>query len=154
MNKNITAITPNIGLGDIKFGFTRNQVKEILGEPTEIDAFAYDEDEIEELTESWHYDELEFSCSFDESEDWKMINISVSSDKFKLENEDVIGLKKTELIALIEKLNLGEIDEDGENDVVTVLDSQINFWFDTDEVSEVQWSVNWNEDDSPMFPKQ
>jgi len=154
LNKNITAITPNIGLGDIKFGFTRNQVKEILGEPTEIDAFAYDEDEIEELTESWHYDELEFSCSFDESEDWKMINISVSSDKFKLENEDVIGLKKTELIALIEKLNLGEIDEDGENDVVTVLDSQINFWFDTDEVSEVQWSVNWNEDDSPMFPKQ
>ena len=37
MNKNITTILPNIGLGDIKFGLNRNQVKEILGEADEID---------------------------------------------------------------------------------------------------------------------
>ena len=152
MNKNITDILPTIGLGDVKFGFTRNQVKEILGEPDEVDAFAYDEETEEDLTESWHYDELEFSCSFDEAEDWKLVNISVSSILFTLGGEPVIGLEKINLLTMITNLKLGEIEVDDENNVITVVDSQINFWFDEEGVSEVQWSVNWDEDDNPVWP--
>ena len=152
MSKNITSILPNIGLGDIKFGLNRNQVKEILGEPDEIDAFAYDEETQGDLTESWHYDEMELSCSFDESEDWKMVNISVSSIIYILNGEPVIGLSKENLITLIDNANLGEIEEDEENQVITVIDSQVNFWFDEEGVSEIQWSVNWDEDDNPIWP--
>lgn len=152
MAKNITNILPNIGLGDIKFGLTRNQVKEILGEPDEVDAFAYDEEQQEDLTESWHYDEMEFSCSFDESEDWKLVNISVSAIIYTLGGEPVIGLSKEQLITVIDNLDLGEIEEDDENQVITVIDSQINFWFDEEGVSEIQWSVNWDDDDNPIWP--
>lgn len=152
MSKNITSILPNIGLGDIKFGLNRNQVKDILGEPDEIDTFAYDEETQEDLTESWHYDEMEFSCSFDEAEDWKMVNMSVSSIIYTINGEPVIGLSKENLITLIENAQMGEIEEDEENQVITALDSQINFWFDEEGVSEIQWSVNWDEDDNPIWP--
>lgn len=152
MSKNITSILPNIGLGDIKFGLNRNQVKDILGEPDEIDTFAYDEETQEDLTESWHYDEMEFSCSFDEAEDWKMVNMSVSSIIYTINGEPVIGLSKENLITLIENAQMGEIEEDEENQVITALDSQINFWFDEEGVSEIQWSVNWDEDDNPVWP--
>ena len=60
-------IKPLQGLGEIKFGFSRNQIKEIVGEPSEVDAFKYDEDEDDELTEAWHYDEKELSFSFEEA---------------------------------------------------------------------------------------
>ena len=61
-------IKPLVGLEEVKFGFSRNQVKELLGEPSEVDSFQYEEDEDDGLTESWHYDDKEISLSFDEIE--------------------------------------------------------------------------------------
>ena len=55
---------------------------------------------------------------------------------------------------MITNSNLGEIEVDDENNVITVVDAQINFWFDEEGVSEVQWSVNWDEDDNPIWPSQ
>jgi len=145
-------IKPLEGLGDLKFGFTRNQVKEILGEASEIDTFKYEEDEDEELTESWHYDDKEISLSFDEIEDWKLVNFAISAEDYKLNGKAVIGLKKEELLKTIEAFDMGEIMDDEENNVISVVDTQVNFWFDEGEVAEVQWNVDWNEEGEAVFP--
>ena len=151
--ENIKEVKPLEGLGEIKFGFTRNQVKELAGEPTEVDTFQFDEEDEDELTESWHYDEQEMSFSFDEAEDWKLVNAAVSSENFTLGGEAVIGLSKQGLLDLIAKLDLGESFEDEENQVISVGDQQINFWFEKDEVSEVQWGVDWTEEGEVIYPK-
>ena len=150
--EDIKEILPLKGLGKIIFGFTRNQVKEIAGEPTEIDTFQFDEEDEDELTESWHYDEQEMSFSFDEVEDWRLVNAAISSEKFTIRGEKIIGLSKEQLINLIEKLNLGEYFEDKENQVISVPDKQINFWFDEEEVSEVQWGVDFTEEGEVIYP--
>lgn len=147
----LTEINPLSGLGEIKFGFTRNQVKSIIGEPSEVDTFQYDEEEEDELTESWHYDEKEISFSFEEIEDWKLVNIAVSAEEFKLEGNTVIGLKKNELKELLAKLDLGTLNDDTENNVISVIEKQLNFWMDEGEVAEVQWNVDWDEEGEAIF---
>ena len=149
---NLTEIYPLKGLGEISFGFTRNQVKSILGEPSEIDTFQYDDDDDDELTESWHYDEKEISLSFDEVEDWKLVNIAISSDNFTLNSKTIIGLKKNELKELLTSLDLGTVNDDVENNVVSIIEKQLNFWFDEGEVAEIQWNVDWNEEGEAIFP--
>ena len=146
-------IKPLQGLGEIKFGFSRNQIKEIVGEPSEVDAFKYDEDEDDELTEAWHYDEKELSFSFEEAEDWKLVNIAISAEDFKLNGKAVIGLDKATLIKLLKEADLGLLNEDDENSVVSIIEGQINFWFDGGEVAEVQWNVDWDDEGEAIFPE-
>ena len=68
MKKALKDIKPGFGLGNLKFGMTRAEVKLMLGEPSFIDKYSHSESE-DDLTESWEYDELELSISFDEEED-------------------------------------------------------------------------------------
>lgn len=148
----LTDIKPLLGLGEIEFGFTRNQVKAIIGEPSEVDTFKYDEDEEDELTESWHYDEKEVSFSFEEVEDWRLVNIAISAEDFKLDGKKIIGLKKKALLEILNNMDFRTINEDDENNVISIIESQINFWFDSGEVAEVQWNVDWDEEGEPIFP--
>lgn len=146
-------IKPLIGLGNIQFGFTRNQVKEILGEPTEIDTFQYDEEEDDgEITESWHYDEQEISFSFEEVEDWKLVSLSVSAEQYTYLGKPVINLTKEELVAHLNASKVGDILFDDEFQVVSIPDIQLNFWLDENVVTEVQWNLEWNDDDEAIFP--
>ena len=54
-------ITPGIGLGVLRFGMTREQIKQLLGAPDEIVNEEAD-------SETWHYDELDLSLNFDQEE--------------------------------------------------------------------------------------
>jgi hypothetical protein len=68
-------------------------VKLILGEPSFIDKYSHSE-EPNDATESWEYDELELSISFDEAENWKLMMISVASDFYELEETSIVDLKE------------------------------------------------------------
>ena len=68
MKKELKDIKPGIGLGNLKFGMSRAEVKLMLGEPTFVDKYSHSDSD-EDLTESWEYEELELSMSFDEDED-------------------------------------------------------------------------------------
>ena len=78
MLKELKEIKPGVGLGFLKFGMSRDQVKELLGEPALIDKYSHS-DAANDGTESWEYDELFLSISFDEAENWKLMMFSVSS---------------------------------------------------------------------------
>ena len=54
MLKELVEIKPGIGLGFLKFGMSREQVKELLGEPTFIDKYSHSDD-LNDETESWEY---------------------------------------------------------------------------------------------------
>ena len=86
---------------------TREEIKALIGEPDEIDAHSYTENE-KELTENWYYDELELSLNFDEDEDWRLVIISVYSDFYQYENKIFNGLKKAELLKQLKEMKLGD----------------------------------------------
>ena len=159
MLKELKKIKPGFGLGSLKFGMTREEVALTLGEPSFIDKYSHSE-EPNDATESWEYDELELSISFDEAENWKLMMISVTSDFYELEETSLVGLKEKKLLDELDEIDLGHLnledcsDSDNEDHKVIEVDEQsINFWLTNGICDEVQWSPLFIDDDTIKWPK-
>lgn len=136
------------GVGDFKFGATREEIKQAVGEPDEIEK---GDDGIEDggLIEVWHYDEYELSVEFIELFDWKLGTIAINSEDCRLNELSIIGKSLNEVTNMLENMDLGEFEsqklelEDEEMDVVMVsaIDAGIDFWFENDLLTEVQVSA-------------
>ncbi len=150
----MSEILLGIGLEDIKFGMHRKEVEAILGKPSDVELYSYSETE-DDLTEVWHYDELEFSLSFDDADDWKMIMIADSNDNHTLNDNYILGKTFEEVVAILEELKLTnfDIDEvDDEGKVIKIEEKSLNIWFDKNQASEIQWGPLWSDEDAPIFP--
>jgi hypothetical protein len=159
MLKELKEIKPGVGLGFLKFGMSRNQVKELLGEPAFIDKYSHSDTE-NDATESWEYDELFLSISFDEAENWKLMMISVSSDYYELEEVSLIGLSEKKLVDQLDEIDLGDVfvedcsDSETQNQKVIEIDEKsINFWITDGYLDEIQWSPVFLNDDTIKWPK-
>lgn len=159
MKVNVKDIKIGEGLGDIVFGNTKDRVKHLLGEPTEIDTFNASGEEDGYLTEAWHYDEQEFSLSFDEEDNWKLTTISISSPESLFKGEQIIGKAMDDVLALMNNENLGDnelddlSDEETNQQLVSFLNASLNLWFEDGELSEIQWGVLWSDEDTPNWPE-
>jgi hypothetical protein len=154
IKKSLKEIKPGIGLGNIKFGMKRAEVKLMLGEPSKIDAYS-NTDSDEDLTESWEYNDLNISLSFFEEEDWKLLMISVYDGFYQLEGKSLIGLNKKTLVAELNKINFGEIDMDDsfetdfeDEEFIEVQEKSMNFWFSNAILDEIRWTPNFMDDDT------
>jgi hypothetical protein len=159
MKKALKEIKPGYGLGSLKFGMTREEVQSLLGKPSFIDKYSHS-DSKKDLTESWQYDELLISLSFDEEEDWKLIMISVNDDFYELEGKSLIGMNQEELIEQLDKMKLGEwsIEDCSEDDsedqkVIEAEDKSINFWINDGVLDEIQWTPFFIDDDTIEWPE-
>ncbi|MBN1187980.1 MAG: hypothetical protein JXB49_37240 [Bacteroidales bacterium] len=159
MKDSLKEIKPGYGLGNIKFGITRNEVKAILGEPDDIDAFSYTGDD-ENLTETWIYGELELTIGFDQEEDWRLVMLTIASDFYTLNGKSLIGLNREELERQLKQMNIHDIEfedmssDDEPNQVLLEADSlSINFWLDEDRLDEIQWSPVFIDDDTIKWPE-
>jgi hypothetical protein len=149
-------IEPGVGLGTLRFGLKRNEITAILGEPDDVDVFTDEEDY---TTESWHYDEIELSLSFDEAEDWRMTAIAVSDPKFMLAGQQIIGMQRDELIEKLTAMNLGELSfedwssaELPDHKLISIDALSLNLWMEFDELTEIQWGPLFNDEDEIIWP--
>lgn len=158
MDQKIQEIKPGEGLGQLKFGMTTNQVKKIIGEPDEVETYSYETEE-GELSETWHYDALELSISFDEEEDWKLISIAVSSPEVTLKGHKLINLQRGDLLKVLEGMDLGPLEyedwssaESPNHKLITAENIEVNFWLDDDILSEIQLGPQFDEKDDIKWP--
>lgn len=153
-----TEVKLGIGLGNIKFGLTKDELTRLKGNPAEKDLYNASGEEDGYLTEAWHYDADEFSVSFDEEDNWKLTTISTSSEDAQLFGEKLIGLNIDEVISRLEKQGLDEneledlSDENINQKLVCYLASSLNLWFENDQLTEIQWGVLWSDEDTPEWP--
>ncbi|NOR26919.1 MAG: hypothetical protein GQ540_00145 [Lutibacter sp.] len=159
MKEALKEIKPGFGLGNLKFGMSRAEVKLIIGEPSFIDKYSHS-DSNEDLTEAWEYDELKLSLSFDEEEDWKLLLISVSSKFYQLQGKKLVGLEESDLLKYLKDINLGglNLEDCSENDsedqkVIEIDEKSINFWLNDGVLDEIQWSPLFIDDDTIKWPK-
>jgi len=159
MAVNLKEVIVGKGLGDIIFGCSKENLKQLIGAPNEIDTFNASGDEDEYLTEAWHYDEHEFSVSFDEEDNWRLTTISTSSPDCTFNGVPLIGKNIEEVTQILKNENLGENDledlseESGNNKLISYLNASLNLWFENDLLSEIQWGVLWSDEDTPKWPK-
>lgn len=160
MDKNeLKDIKPGYGLGSIKFGITREKAEELLGKPNEIETHSYSENE-DDITETWHYDDLELSLEFDKEEDWRLVTISISSEAYEFEGKNLIGNSENTLIATFKELEIENFEveelspvENPSQILISIEELAINFWFDNDVLLEIQWCPLFNEDDTIDWPE-
>jgi len=158
MKVNVSDVIVGSGLGDIKFGYSKEKLKYLLGEPNEIDTYNASGEEDGYLTESWHYDEHEFSVSFDEEDNWKLTTISISSPECMFNGNQLVGKEMDNVLQLLEKEDLGENELDDLSDdnidqkLISFLPSSLNLWFEDGKLSEIQWGVLWSDEDTPNWP--
>lgn len=159
MKTDLKEIQAGIGLGTLKFGMDRGQVREMLGAPDEVEHYSFSKDELD-LTEAWHYDGLELSLGFDEAADWRLTTISVTSSYYELNNKKLIGLNKKEILPLLDELKMEdyEIDDfssDGQPEQeLIVSDSRgIHLWFEHEILHEIEWGPMWLDEFTIDWPR-
>lgn len=103
MNPHIKQIIPGVGIDQLKFGMTRDQVKDLLGPPEDVDNIPDDEDMMIESLESWFYDGLELTLVFDEDYDWKLVSIAISDGYYTLFGDSVVGKDAQEVMDMLAK---------------------------------------------------
>ena len=154
MNKEIKI---GLGLGKITFGSSKDIVKNLLGEPNEIELLDVPVDDEEISLEQWHYDELELSASFDQDQDEILDTLAVSSDDYTINGITLIGKKIDEVNKLLNTLHLGafekdQISDDEENSIIySFIDSNMNFWFEEDELTDIQWGPIYTDEEPAIF---
>ncbi|MCU4162843.1 hypothetical protein [Carboxylicivirga caseinilyticus] len=149
-------ITLGQGLGQLIFGMNRDEVLKIMGEPSEKEKLAGDNES--GAMEAWHYDDQDLSLSFEEDADWRLLSITTASPDVLFEGLDLIGLSQGEVMEQMEVFNLGEFEmedlsEDGSamQMVATNNDFSLNLFFDNDLLTEIQYGPFFDDEDGVVI---
>lgn len=155
----IKEIIPGKGLGIIKFGMTRDQLKLILGNPDDIESDLTDGIEDED-TETWHYDAMDLSVQFSESTDFRLVSLATSAEYAELNGESIIGMSEDNLKKHLENHGFDDLmeeqieDEDSEQYHIIMSDEKgLNFWMEEGEVTEVQWIPLLKDEETIAWPE-
>lgn len=142
-------IYPRIGFDNIKLGYSREQVLELLGEPTDTETEEYPNGT---TTEEWSYEELKVGLRFDPVEDYRLISISFFSTTAELEGVCVIGLKTTHLLKHFPKAKRDEGFNNG--GAIELREKDVSFWIDNGRVFSFTLFPLYNEStNSFVWPK-
>jgi hypothetical protein len=145
MNPNIKEINFGTGIGDLRFGMTKDEVKKLMGNPSEIENIPGIDEEVNDDLVSWHYDDLEISLVFDKMYDWKLVSISASDPAYILHGRPVVGMQLEEFEEFFENLGIeisnSEDLSDEDNPDFYLLESEdvgLLVWFDEGAAVEFQ----------------
>ncbi|MDQ7095863.1 hypothetical protein REC12_19910 [Desulfosporosinus sp. PR] len=77
-----------VGLDNLIFGMSQEEVKECLGKPNKISEKQKDDGIV------YHYNDIQFKVKFDQKENSKLYSIEVYNPEVTLFNQKIIGKNK------------------------------------------------------------
>jgi hypothetical protein len=158
MKENLKEIKPGIGLGVLQFGFTQDVVRELLGEPDEIELDEFEEPSEDNQSITWHYDELDISIGFEKEYQWRLSTISVTDAFYQIAGEALIGMDEKGLMKKLSGLKIEDLvaidqeDLDEEQELLISEKSSLFFWLEAGQLLEIQFSPIFDENDQPIWP--
>jgi len=138
-------IKPKIGIGDIDFYATIQEFIYVFGDPNEEEIMKEKDEDVS--SKILHYDNIGMSASFDEENNWQLTSIAISENDFHFNGLYLIGITKSDFFTKINEFNMGEfeMEEFNEDGYTSTLyhfsDQHMSFWFENDELQEIQWSA-------------
>jgi hypothetical protein len=144
------------GFDKIKLGMSQDEIKNMLGEPSETEEFSYADGD---HSISYYYNDQGFEFTFESDNDYKLSYLAVHSPKFHLQDKIRIGMSKDDLMKSIQDLDLSQpekedlSDEDLPNQELYAFDKEnINLWFVENMLDEIEIGPIWKDDDTPIWP--
>ncbi len=152
--KELKDIKPMQGFGDLKFGASRDEVLELLGEPAEKETIDV-EGEIHEV-EVWSYWDDGHSLYFEKDLNNVCTNFETDHEDALLFGEKVFAMNQEEIIDLMKKNNYSEfeVEDDPELDEVIVFfhEAHMQFVLENGRLELVSWAVAMNDQDEILWP--
>ena len=144
-------IAPGFGFAAIPFGSSREDFREILGEPDEVLRSETDRD-----AETWVYDALATAFRFASEQDLRFVSCETFSKQITLGGEPLVGLDRNEAETLLLRLGAGSpewMDAGPEqHGPLAVPVAGLTLWFEEGLVQSVGWSVLFDESDRVAWP--
>lgn len=140
------------GMGPLKFGTTRDEVRALMGEPEEIEE-SEDDDEFEH--QAWNYLDEGYSLYFDREDDYRLSCIETDYPAMHLFGEAIHGKSVEEIQDLMRRNNLDdpEVEKMDTGEVRLSYEEQmIDLYFDEDELQFVNFGVFINDDMEVQWP--
>ncbi len=100
-------IIPGVGLGPLRFGASRDQVRALVGEPEEIEESEADEAEFKHEEWIYHEDDYLVSLSFDEEDSFRLSCIETDNSRMRLFGEVIVGESVERVRNLMEQYACG-----------------------------------------------
>ena len=101
-------ITLGTGLGPLRFGATRDQVRALVGEPEEIEESDEDDADFEHQEWIYHEDDYLVSLYFDREDDFRLSCIETDNPRMRLFGEAIVGQPVDQIRALMQGQGLGD----------------------------------------------
>lgn len=136
------------GLDELKFGDNPETVKNLLGEPIEIEDIGEEVDEDLD-TILWSYDELGLTVFFEGKNNHVLSCFETDNEETTLFGKKIFSLGENEIIELMKENGLTMIDSEEEEwgeKRVSFDEALIDFYFQKNELVTVNWGVFVNED--------
>ncbi len=136
-------LIPGVGWGPLRYGFSQNQVLSILGLPEDISEVEYIP-KTGDWNRCFQYLEGRLELHFDQEDDFRLGGITLYDPDLYLLKQRLHQASKQEVRDLLKRQGYAAPDWEDQSAVGQtheLLDSQdtgIFFWFDNDQLSEVQ----------------
>jgi hypothetical protein len=144
------------GIGEILLGLPKQELADILGEPNEIE---YPEDPEKTDRETWCYDVIKCSFSFDPDHDDRLVEILVENGYFHIGKKIRVGIKKEDLLKFGKELQFGKCviedrrsDEYPSHELIFYEQVGLHLWLDRGILSAIQISPLVNEHGRIIWP--
>ncbi len=141
MEKNKNEILIKIGLDNIKFGMSPEEVTSLLGEAQEVENLEIDD---ENTTTISHYLDKEFALFFVNSRKPCLECIETSNRDTLLFGKKIFLLNECEIISLLTENGFSNYETETEiwgEKRLTFEDAMIDFYFDDKHLSVISWGI-------------
>ena len=143
------------GIGELRFGSSRDEVRAVLGEP---DSYFNGLDETD-AAETWSYESLAISANFASENDYRLGILTVSEERYQLGGKSLIGERKSTVLDILKGFNLGSSEQEWirtedkpTRELVSFDRVSLNLWFNEGRLEAIQWSPFWKGDEE-IWPK-
>ena len=152
----VTTIKLGIGLGNLRFGLTRDEVEAYLGQPDRIKS-----DPEPGAYTMWFYDSIGVYIPFDDDDDLRFGSIETSSPSATLNGFTLIGKTKDEVMSFIEsnisgsyEEERGDLEDDGDSRgcELSFSSQSLTLWFEDDILTEIQWAYLTDDNGQVVWP--
>lgn len=138
------------GLNELKFGFDKDEITKLLGNPDEVETL----EESDDPAEVWYYDEDGITVFFEESDRMRCVCLETDNTEITLFGKKLAEFKEADIEPIFRENNFSDFETENEawgEKRITVNDAVVDIYFEDGEITAINWGVDFDEEGNPLW---